>query len=243
MDVPHPDTSNAAQRLTPLFAAIRGPDAEPLRRILLHAESAKSFNSIENEFFLQSERARSIAVTSAAPHEGRTTLAVVIAAYAAAVRQERRVLLVDADFENGRLGHTLGLPDSAPGLGELLAGAERPAQCIHATALSNLSITPVARAGTRVGAFSPLPLEQFLEAARASHDLVVVDTAAGGPNRSVMSIAKIAGHALVVIRYGGPTREQVSAFVGDLRRAGAQVMGCVMNRREYVIPKLLYGHG
>jgi len=243
MDVPHHETSAAGQRLAPLLAAMREPDATPLRRILLDPQTTRSFNAIENELFLQAEPVKSLAIVSAALQEGKTTLAVLVAAYAAAVRRERRVLLVDADFLQGRLGHTLGLPDSAPGLGEMLSGAERPAQCIHATALSNLFVTPAARVGTRVGAFSPLPFEQFLDAARASHDLVIIDTPPGGPNRSVLSISKIAGHALVVIRYGGPTREQVSVFLGDLKRAGVDVLGSFMNRREDVIPKLLYGHG
>jgi Mrp family chromosome partitioning ATPase len=211
--------------------------------VLASPESAHAFNAIENELFLQEHGAALAIAMDAAPGEGRTTFAVLVAAFAAAVAPQRRVLLVDADFENGRLGRTLGLQETAPGLGELLAGAATPAQCIHPTALPNLWLAPAARVGQRVGAFTPLPLEQFLEEARARHDLVIVDTAAGGPNRAVLSVAKITGHALVVIRYGGPTREQVSAFVGDLVRVGTRVMGCVMNRREYVIPRVLYGHG
>ena len=244
MDVPHIEDSTVGQRLAPLLAALRGADAEWLRTMLPSADAASIFNSLENELFLQEgARATAIAVTSASRGEGRTTLAVMLAALAAAVSSERSVLLIDADFENGRLGQTLALPETAAGLGERLSGAAADAQCVHGTALPNLSITPASRQGGRVTAFSPRPLEEFLAWARGRYDLVIVDTPAGGPHKEVLSLAKITGHAVLVVRYGGPTREQVSNLVNELKRVGTQVMGCVMNRREYVIPAFLYGHG
>jgi Mrp family chromosome partitioning ATPase len=238
--IPNP---TASQRLTPLLSALRGQDGDGLRRILSSGDAARTFNAIENELFLQEPGAASIAVASVARGEGRTTLAVLTAAYAAAVAPGRRVLLVDADFENGRLGQTLGLPDAAPGFGELLAGSATAEECFHPSVLPNLMVTPAARPGESVGAYTPLLIERFLDAARSRFDLVIADTAAGGPNPSALAIARMTGDSLIVIRYGGPTREQISAFVGDLQRVGTRVIGCVLNQREYVVPKLLYGHG
>ena len=84
-------------------------------------------------------------------------------------------------------------------------------------------------------------LEEFLAQARERFDLVVVDSPAASANRAILSIAKLAQQAIVVVRYGGPTREQVAALAADLKRSGVQVLGCVMNRREFVVPAFLYG--
>lgn len=243
MDDPSNRVPSASQRLAELLSGLRGQDGESLGRVLSSAEAAHTFNAIENELFLQQQDAASIAITSVARGEGRTTFAVLIAAYAAAVLPARRVLLVDADFENGRLASTFGLPGAAPGLGQFLAGAVAAEDCLHPSALTNLSITPASRAGERVGAYTPQLIGQFFDRARSRFDLVVADTSAGGPGPGALAIARITGHSLVVVRYGGPTREQISAFVGDIQRAGTRVLGCVLNHRRYVVPKLFYGHG
>lgn len=235
--------TDLAQRIAPLLAAMRQGDGPWYRRFLADPEALRTFSAIDNELFVRGEGAvRTLAVASAARGEGRSTLALLLAVYAAGLDAGLKVLLVDADIGSGRLGEALGLDASAPGLDEFFSGKAAAAQCIHPTALANLSLAPVARIGHRPAAFAPRPFEAFLSEAGERFDLVVVDTPAGGTGKAVLSIARLAGRAVLVVRYGGPTREQVAAFLADLNRAGTQVVGCVMNRREYVVPAFLYGY-
>lgn len=241
-DQPFRGDATLAERLAPLFAASRGADAAWLRQLLSSRESVGTFASLDNELFVRGgEDTRAIAIASCARREGRTTLALLLATHAAAADPTRRVLLVDADVAHGRLGETLGVDPAGPGLGDLFTAGASGASCIHATALGNLSVAPSARAGHAVSAIAPRVLEEFLTVARSQFDLVVIDTPAAGPDRTVLSVAKVAGHAILVVRYGGPTREQASNLVEDLKRAGVDILGCVMNRREYVVPPLFYG--
>jgi len=239
---PEMDETSLEQRIAPLLDGAKPADAPWLRALLTERETVRTFAAVDSELFVRGRTSNhAIAVTSAARAEGRTTLALVLAVMTAALDASKRVLLVDADIDNGRLGETLGLEAHAPGLAELFAGRVSPAQAMHPTALANLSLTPVASRGARALALAPNAFEAFLDDARTRFDLIVIDTPSGG-NKSVISIAKLVGHALLVVRYAGPTREQVASFLADLNRAGSEVIGCVMNRREYVVPALLYGH-
>lgn len=70
-----------------------------------------------------------LGVTSALRGEGRTTIALAMAAVQS--RQfGRRALLVDADFDNPRLGEAFGY-EGAPGLAELTSGEVSVDRAVH----------------------------------------------------------------------------------------------------------------
>lgn len=231
------------ERVAPLLAAAHAQDRSWLRRVLLDPEAIKAFGAVDSELFVRGEDgARAIAVASAGRSEGRTTVSVMMAVLAAALDPAKRVLLIDADGERGRVGEMLGLPREGGGLAEVFSGKVPVDEAVHVTALPNLSVVPQGRGGAHALAFAHRAFEAVLQQVRDRFDLVLVDTPSGSTNKSVVSIAKIAGHTLLVIRYSGPTREQVGSFHSELQRSGTQVIGCVMNRRRYVVPAFLYGH-
>lgn len=237
---PEMDNASLEQRLAPLLSAAPPTDARWLRNVLADPESHRAFGAIDAELFLRGERPhRAIAVVSAARGEGRTTLAILLGAMAAASDAGRRVLLVDADIERGRLGEMLGIAPQSMGLRELMAGRIAPQQAIHASALPNLSVVP--RGVGAALAFAPRSVQALLDTAAPQFDLVVVDTPAGSASSAALLTAKLAGSAVMVLRYRGPTHDQAASFLADLNRTGTEVVGCVMNRREYVIPAFLYG--
>lgn len=236
------ETATVERRLAAVAESLRSADAAWMRRLLVHPDAARIFGAIDGELFMAGDAgARTVAIVGAEREEGRTTFAVLIAVLAAAVDPSRRVLLVDADIERGRLGELFGVDAQAPGLGDLFEGAAKPEACIHATALPNLFVMPAFRAGRHVMTFNAPAFAALLGHARAQFGLVVADTAAASENKAVLALAKAAGTALLVVRYGGPTREQVARLVEDLRRAGAAIVGCVMNQRRLVVPSLFYG--
>ena len=85
---------------------------------------------------------RVVMVTSADPHEGKTTTSTQLAASLA--RSGRRTLLIDADIRNPGVHRVFDMP-LEPGLSELLRGeAERDA-VIHPTRTANLWLMPAGR--------------------------------------------------------------------------------------------------
>jgi tyrosine-protein kinase Etk/Wzc len=240
MDVPLIDENSLERGIETVLSAARGD--EWIRKALTHPEAAKTYGALDAELFvLGGSAARVLAVTSAGRGDGRTTMALLLAVYAAALERGRKVLLVDADIDRGRLGQSLGLPEGRPGLAELFAGVATPGECIHPTALANLSLAPVSAGARKAPIFSAHPFEQLIDFARERFDLVVIDSPAGSANKAALSIAKVARQAIVVVRYGATTREQVESLTAGLKRAGTDILGCVLNQREYVVPRLFYG--
>ena len=230
------------ERIGPLVAAAPQAHTRWLRKLLLHPESMKAFSAVDSELYLRKDaETRGVAIASSGRADGRTTFALALAILAAALDPSRRVLLVDCDHLHGCIAGILGLPSEAAGIAEAFAGTASFKSLIHPTALPNLFVVPQGSDGARALAFAPRPFEALLDEARGEFDAILVDTAAATSSKAVLQVAKIAGRALLVVRYAGATREQVGSLAADLIRTGADLMGCVMNQRQYVVPALLYG--
>ena len=229
--------------LSPLIAAMPPREARWLGRLLRSPAAYDAFTALENELFVGKEGAYSgpLLIASATRGEGRTTMALLLAVLSSAFDRSRRILLVDADTDDGHLSRLFGPGPWRGGLSELFDGSASIDECIEPTALPNLWLTPQARDPQGAIRLSPVPFKQFIEEARNRFDLVVVDSPAAGLNRGVLSLASVVRNVLVVVKYGGPTREQVASLTADLQRIEASVLGCVLNQREFVVPRFFYG--
>jgi len=229
-------------RVQPLLKAASASDRSWLARLLCAPAAHAAFTALDNELFIRDQHVSGpLLIASASRGEGRTTLALLLAVMTCALDPTRRVLLVDADVDSGRLANMLGLPDASRGLGEWFDGGASLDECIHATALPNLWLTPLSGRPGRPIRLSPKSFHDFIDGVRNRFDLTVVDSPAGNQNRAILSMAAVIQTTLLVVKYGGPTSEQIVKLLGDLGRAGAQVLGCVLNQREYEVPKVFYG--
>ncbi|HKF47510.1 MAG TPA: polysaccharide biosynthesis tyrosine autokinase [Terracidiphilus sp.] len=176
-------------------------------------------------------RPQVIAVTSANPGEGKTTIATNLALSFA--EAGRRVLLVDADLRRPRIHQIFGVRNSG-GLSALLESAkpvEGTRDRIMSTAYPNLSILPAGVAPENVFPlfWSPRALE-FVAAAREQFDMVVIDTppALGLPD--ARAIARLADGVVLVVRSGSTQRDDVTSAGRRLARDGAKILGFVLNQ-------------
>jgi len=226
---------------TPLIEAAPKRDADWLKILLSSKEAVSMYATLDSEMFsLESNVPSSVLITSAVKGEGRTSIAVLFAAFSAIQNSQRKILLVDADLGTGGLANTFGLGDK-PGLYDFFNGEADVNQYVHKSALSNLWITPLGDDENDLGLLSPEPFKNFMTQACSKFDLVIVDGPAASVSRSVSTMAKIINNCVLVIRYSGPTREQVSALNSELDRVGVNVLGSILNQREFVIPGFLYG--
>ena len=75
---------------------------------------------------------RIIAVTSAAPGEGKTTFSCSLGALLTKMNASRRVLIVDLDLRLARLAETFGVKDKRGGtIDEFLLGTKTLEECLH----------------------------------------------------------------------------------------------------------------
>lgn len=182
-------------------------------------------------------------VTSTLRREGRTSTAVAIACLSALFQPHKRILLIDADFENGSLHTLLGLDVNSSGLAEYFEESNEFSDCIHATNVPGLYLTPVSNRRLERYRLSSNRFQSFLNQAQEQFDLIVVDSSAGSTNNDVTVLASIIKQVVLVIKYQGVTLPQINEFLSNLHRVDTNVLGSVLNQRKFSIPKIFYGAG
>ena len=170
---------------------------------------------------------RVVMVTSAEPHEGKTTTSSQLAASLA--RSGRRTLLMDADIRSPGVHRVFEMPPD-PGLCELLRGeAERDA-AIHPTRTANLWLMPAGRCDLRsVQALSSSYLGTIIAALSSQFDYVIIDS---GPVLKVADPLLIGQHvdAAIVSALRDTSRvPNIYEAVERLRSVGITVLGSVVN--------------
>jgi polysaccharide biosynthesis transport protein len=165
-----------------LVPQIKVPRAKP-QQALLENEDARlgyveSFRHLRSALLLSSPGGsvpQTLLFTSAAPAEGKTTLAVNLARLLA--RSGLRVVLVDADVRGGGLSRLLGSPDQ-PGLLDFLRGHVAAETLMQPTEFAGLFLIP---GGTHndqsEGLFLRPKLAEFLAELRQNADFVILDGA------------------------------------------------------------------
>ena len=173
---------------------------------------------------------RVILVTSAAPGEGKTTVAVALARGLA--RGGDRVCLVDADLRRPSIHAVFSIP-SAPGLSDHLSGGEGAAgyrACLKPGDVEGLMVLPC-------GLLPPNPpeliaTERFLSlmrALKADFDWIVMDSppVVGLADAALLSSAS--DLAALVIRHATTDKDVVRRAITDLRRVKENLAGAVLN--------------
>jgi succinoglycan biosynthesis transport protein ExoP len=193
---------------------------------------------------------RTLMVASAAPGDGKTTVAVHLAA--AAARMGSRVLLMEVDLRRPTLGQQLDVP-AGEGLADVLIGAVAMSEATRSIALEGpggngaqgrppaLADGPIqGRTLDVLAAGAALPpnpaelieshaMEAVLEQAKAAYDLVVIDT----PPLTAVSdafplLGKVDG-VIVVGRVGRNRRDVAERLHETLTGAGAPLLGVIAN--------------
>jgi capsular exopolysaccharide synthesis family protein len=215
-----PAVPHAADGSTPLITSgAPATFAEAVRAI----RTAVIFSSA-------AEGARSVLITSTAPHEGKTLVSSNLAC--ALAQSDQRTLIIDGDMRRPRVHEVFKAP-CEPGLSNVLVGTSELHEAVRSTGIPNLYILPA-------GHLPPNPAEllgsnkyaEVLNDLRHQFDWIIVDAP---PVMAVTDACVIAHRATGVLFVVGAemTARRTATFALDqLRAAKAHFIGAVLNRAD-----------
>jgi capsular exopolysaccharide synthesis family protein len=193
----------------------------------MYAESYRNLRSALLFLPPSVERPKIILVTSAMPHEGKSTIASNLAHTLALGGS--RVVLIDADLRQGHLHELLGMKRE-PGLAEALQRPEDLDKILQFNCLPNLSFISCGRALSRPGDLFVGPaLEHLLARLRQQFDHVIIDTSPVFASDDVATLAPRADGTLLVVRNRVSRSGPVAEALELLCRRQAKILGVVVN--------------
>lgn len=198
-----------------------------------HSLGAEAFRVLRTALrFVRSDRPQVIAVTSAAPGEGKSMIA---ANAAIALGQEGlRVLLIDADMRRPMV-HRLFTVPSVPGLSDLLTSDVLISAAIRTDPGYGISVLPC---GTSTNAPAELlgspAFSKIISELRQQYDAIVIDTPPVLAVTDASVITPAVDGVLVVLRARQTNRFGFSHAVRQLRKVGAPLLGVLMNAVPHV---------
>jgi capsular exopolysaccharide synthesis family protein len=175
-----------------------------------------------------------LAVCSAIPGEGKTTVAIGLGIAMAQDFPDRRVLVVETDLRNPVLAKDFDI-DPSPGLAECLQ-ENLPAQMAYrATFLDNLTLVP--------GGAPTLHSARLLRSARMataldamceSHDLVILDVPAVLAGSDAMLLTDVADGVVFVVRTGVTPMPLINKALDQIEEK--KLRGVVLNGSDSAVP-------
>jgi capsular exopolysaccharide synthesis family protein len=222
--------------LSPAFARNGGRPSRRMRG--LRTSDMEAFHMLRaNLRYIDFDKSvKSVVVTSAAPGEGKSTVAWNLAASGA--NAGLRTLLIEAELRRPTLVREFNMPDG-PGLSDILVGDADEAAVVQRFAVSaradgdSAAAMDVIVAGRRVPNPADLldsgRMEALIRKAEEDYELVVIDT----PPVSVVSdpipLLACAGGVIIVSRLGQTTRDAAQHLQTQLEGLNARVLGVVIN--------------
>lgn len=189
----------------------------------------EAINVLRGNIQLSGADLKTIAVTSSLAHEGKSSIAFLLAKSLAGL--DKKTLFVDCDIRNSVVRSRYGIEENVSGLSEFLSGQIPLLEIIYKTDDPYFDMI-------FTGALAPNPselisgplFERMLKYVRGRYDYVIVDTAPILPVIDGTLTAKQCDGTILVLASGDIGRTQAIKTKKQLEYAGIRILGAVLNR-------------
>ena len=180
---------------------------------------------------VNTESLKTLLVTSSAPQEGKTTIAVNLAGSFA--HSKKKVLLIDCDLRKPSV-HKLFAANRTPGLIDYLTGNAKFNEVLNASTISNLSyITSGTIPPNPAEMLDSLEMRNFLKKLRDEYDLIILDSPPIIAVTDSEILTSMVDGTLLVVSSEHTEIEMMERSVELIRRENTQFLGTVLNNFSY----------
>ena len=203
-------------------------------------QAREAINVLRGNIQLSGYDLKVIAITSAQPNEGKSSVAFRLSRSLAALG--KKTIYVDCDIRNSEVMARYEIQQSVCGLSEFLCGRVTINDIIYCTDNQFMDMI-------FTGAVAPNPSElvsgplfvQLLDDLKKNYDYVIVDTPPVNPVIDGALIAKKCDGTVLVVECGFTERAQAVKAKRQLEYAGIKILGVVLNKVG--LSKKGYGYG
>jgi succinoglycan biosynthesis transport protein ExoP len=193
------------------------------------AAVADSVDSIRSAIMYgrNGKQIRSVLVTSAVGHEGKSTVASQLAVSLA--RADRRTLLIDADVRNPQQHAVFGLPPDR-GFCDVLRGQVELEEVVQATPAEGLWILPSGRCdATTLQMIAGQGFSATIERLSAQFDFIILDSGPVLTGPEAMIYGQHVDAAVISTRRDVSRLPKIDEAYRRLQSVGVDVLGAVVN--------------
>ncbi|HEY9622351.1 MAG TPA: polysaccharide biosynthesis tyrosine autokinase [Crinalium sp.] len=215
-----PKTASATLTPENLEAFLDEPDnVEPYRALLKTLD------------FLGEQTSQAIVVSSVVAGEGKSVVALHLAAVAAIL--SRHTLIIDADLRNPLQHHLLDVPAS-PGLAEVIRDKYSWLNAVRPTAIENLSILPAGKFISRPSTLiETVEMKELLKEVANHYDYVIVTASPVKTCADAATLSQAASGLVLVTQLHATPKESILWAISNLRKNGVLPLGLVMNEAGF----------
>ncbi len=179
-------------------------------------------------------------ICSPRPGMGKSFVSVNLATLLAGVGKQ--VLLIDADLRQGKLHDVLGF-ERKPGLLELVTNGSNLEHVIRKTTIARLDFIPSGfAANSSADILSDPQFGVTVNKLRQRYDYIIVDSSPVLDVADAAIIGQFAGLAILVLKAGVATIQEVHHSLKRLRLCGVEIAGCLVNDLHPRGYRYVYGY-
>lgn len=212
----------------------------PLLATIPMSSDLRAYHQLASQmqFFLNQKKMQAFLFTAPDIDQGNTTV-VSNLGVCLAKDFKKRVLIIDAHYHQAgihrKFDHSVG-----PGLVEVLSGKLGFLKACREI-VPNLSILSAGDA--QLDSESLLDLQKMADLlleAKAAFEIVLIDCADMRHYRDAISLGSLVDAIVLVVAEGKTRRPAISVATAALRENNFVVVGSVLNRRTFALPKFIY---
>jgi len=185
------------------------------------------------------EKVKSVLITSSVPGEGKTISAISMAV-SLAKSSGARVLLIDGNLNQPRL-HTLFNLNQSPGFSDLFTAGNVGPEVYQKTEYESLTLLSCGSDLTQyLKLFRSDQFAPFIESLKKEFDYIIFDCTAYMQSSAIAMVAKHFDGVALVVEAEKTKWEVVQMVKDNITGAGGLIIGAILNKRRFYIPKAFY---